>query len=384
MSGSETNPSDKNPSFEFTVSISTFTDTITFVTNQSIKLLVNYVNNRGLDIEGISRSRESIERGLWAWFAGGHIESLALEVYDNNSGELIERFDLQYDYTEPGKIEEIGKESVQRPIFEDYMSEMGEVLDRYEEPPEGAKYRILVSLKQNETGKKPPSVEGWSSTSPKNYDDLEVHHLGDSISTVSQLADTRELWLSTDNPQRETKQNNTVAETLIATPHTFLQFPKNQTEAYFYHFTDEMYTQSDSKYRLLDERLTIFGRYRSGVKVISIDRDRTPDLLWDIIVDGLNISDYPALVVAESSLGIEDLTHDTEEYSPNDATFAKIERGIIVDHILNDPDQLNSFLNELFDGARRSKVQRTMTQQKITDMLTIGRDQVEQILTIQP
>lgn len=163
------------------VGVSTFEETYTYAMNKSIQIMLNYINNRGLDATKFSRMRDTIEDGLWAWITGRHIRQMTIEVYDDDTGELVERFDLNYEITEPSDVSEDEKQDMQEKNFEDYNEEIMEALSEYDAPPEGVTYRILVGLKQNEAGQDPPDIDGWGTAKPKNADHLDKQETGDAI-----------------------------------------------------------------------------------------------------------------------------------------------------------------------------------------------------------
>ena len=161
---------------------------------------------------------------------------------------------------------------------------------------------------------------------------------------------------------------------------TFELIYTGQPRAYFYYFTDALFRREDSKYRLLDDSLTLLGRHREGIEVIMIDRDRIPSETWDAILRGLGIRKYPALIVSSHSLGIEKLEWVATEYNPPDVDFVKLERGIIADQILRDRDKLNEFLNELFDAAKEGITENTLRKTLILEALKMVRKEVRDII----
>jgi len=171
----------------------------------------------------------------------------------------------------------------------------------------------------------------------------------------------------------------TLEQMMISIPYTLKTLPIESPEAYFYYFTDEIYRSEQSKYRLLDEILTLFGRYRKGLEVIIIDRDRIPNKLWDVMIRGLGIENYPALIISSSPLGIEELSPNTTEYYPP-TNFAKLERGYIADEILNDKDKLISLLTELFDAAREGIAEKTLNRVKILEALKMVGKNIKDII----
>lgn len=180
----------------------------------------------------------------------------------------------------------------------------------------------------------------------------------------------------------DARNRETVASQLRPTPHTLWQMPKRETNAYFYYFTDATYSGEDSKFRQLDDELTLLGRHRKGIEVVFIDRDRYRMEHWRAFLDGLSIDSYPALLVAEAPIGIEDADQGTTEFVPNDVNYAKIENGIIQDNILSDPDDTRQFLNALFDAAFENELESQMRREKVVECLKIGTDKIGGILSL--
>lgn len=182
--------------------------------------------------------------------------------------------------------------------------------------------------------------------------------------------------------KRNAANPSTLGDALVPTPHTLYQLPKRDTNAYFYYFTDHSYNSPDSKFCELDEQLTLFGRNRSQVEVAMIDRDRIRAELWDVLVEGFDIDDYPALVVANRELGVRDIELGTGQFVPADGDYAVIENGLIADSILEDTDQVRDFLNGLFDCAKNSNLERGMRKRKVVEGLKIGKDEITNILNL--
>jgi len=70
--------------------------------------------------------------------------------------------------------------------------------------------------------------------------------------------------------------------------------------------------------------LTLFGRNRSQVEVAMIDRDRIRAELWDTIIDGFGIKDYPALVIADCELGVREVDLSSARFDPSGGDYAVI------------------------------------------------------------
>lgn len=173
-----------------------------------------------------------------------------------------------------------------------------------------------------------------------------------------------------------------IEDELVPTPYTLWQFPKSDVYSYFYYLTDEHYAEEDSKYRLLDDQLNLMGRHRTGLEVGIFDRDRMREQLWQVIIEDLAIDDYPALIVSEGPLGIGEIDLQTESFQPKEVDYAKMEKGVISEHILQDSDKVRDLLNSLFEGARDNDISSQMRKRKVLESLTIAKEEVQGILSI--
>ncbi len=185
-------------------------------------------------------------------------------------------------------------------------------------------------------------------------------------------------------PKRSSNTPTTFGERLQATPHTLYQMPKRETNAYFYYFTDDSYSREDSKFKALDDELTLLGRNRSQLEVAMIDRDRIRIELWDALISGFDISDYPSLVVADQELGVRDVELSEDSFSPENGNYAVIESGIISDSILSDNDRIRDFLNGLFDCSRNGDMKDGMRKRKVVEGLKIAKGEITNILSVSP
>ncbi|MBO4248366.1 PadR family transcriptional regulator [Halomicrobium sp. IBSBa] len=187
--------------------------------------------------------------------------------------------------------------------------------------------------------------------------------------------------LGTD-AKRTPADPETWGDLLTPTPHTLYQLPKRDTNAYFYYFTDSQYSRQASKFKVLDNQLTLIGRNRTQAEVVMIDRDRIRTERWDLLTEGFGIDDYPALVVSEGELGVSDLELTATSFEPTGAAYAKLENGIIADDLLGDVDDVTNFLNNLFDCARDGELETGMRKKKIKSSLTIAGKEIKDILSV--
>jgi hypothetical protein len=103
---------------------------------------------------------------------------------------------------------------------------------------------------------------------------------------------------------------------------------------------------------------------------------------WELLINGLNIENYPALVVANEEIGIEHVGPFIDSFSPSDIEYATLENGIIADQILEDSDEINDFLNALFDCASSNDIESGMRKEKVLQGLKIGEEKVSNLINI--
>lgn len=174
----------------------------------------------------------------------------------------------------------------------------------------------------------------------------------------------------------------TVAERLRPTPHTLYQLPKRDTNAYIYYFTDAAYSRDDSKYKELDNQLTLFGRNREQLEVVIVDRDRIDHQVWQLILNGLGVDNYPSLVVADRELGVGDVSVADSMFTPARGEYATIESGMLLDDILQDTDEITGFLNALYDAALKNEINTGMRKEKVVNALSIGKNTVQDLISV--
>ena len=234
------------------------------------------------------------------------------------------------------------------------LSDLGEELEKKSLAPYAGKLEIIEELEEKQQ---------------RFYAEIENPYESYERILIEGLEEKREgVYGEISIPLLKT----TLEQKMMSIPFTLRAIPAVQPSAYFYYFSDDFSESENSKYRLLDESLTFLGKYRKGIEVIMIDRDRFPSETWDAILRGLGIRKYPALIVSSHSLGIEKVA---TEYNPPNVDFAKWERGIIADQILRDRDKLDEFLNELFDAAKEGITEGTLRKTLILEALKmVGRE----------
>lgn len=163
---------------ETKVEVSTWTASYNYATNQVVSILHKIANQRGLGTGYLTRHKDILEDGIYTWLCGRYLEAVHLEVYDPETDEVVERPDFEFVYTAPKEADEETVRQVQEQQFEALHREFLDAMSTLEAPPEGCRYRLVVSLIENEEGQEPPPVAGWSSSSLRSTDHLREMDLG--------------------------------------------------------------------------------------------------------------------------------------------------------------------------------------------------------------
>lgn len=174
--------------------VSTWTTALTYATNQTISLLMKYANQRGLDTNYLTRNRDVLEDGLYTWLCSRHLDEVYLEVYNPNTDTVEERLDIGFQHEDPSIADNETARKLQEKEFEALHSSILEQVRRSEAPPDGCRYRVVVSFRETEEGEDPPDVDGWSPTSLRSVDHLTKEDLGGWLDTGAVEGDAA-LWI---------------------------------------------------------------------------------------------------------------------------------------------------------------------------------------------
>jgi len=181
------------------VTVNTWTKAVSVTVNETMSLLSKYVTHRGFDVGYLKRLHDNIEEGLKLWLTSRNLAGLHLEVFDRDTGELIDKFELDYVHTPPKEADQEIVDQIKNDEFEILHKQILNQLQDVDAPPETAQYRLVAELEENEEGQAPPPVEGWQSTALKSTDHLNKKDLGTAIDAGS-IQTSAAIWLSQDAP----------------------------------------------------------------------------------------------------------------------------------------------------------------------------------------
>lgn len=142
---------------------------ITYVSNEVLNFLIRIVDRRGLDLGYINRNKNIISDGLFSWLSTRHLEKLILEIYDTGKNRVVERFDMNFEYSAVVP-------STQDSIFETNLRKLEDFLENLPSLHSNLAYRIVAVV-----GPGAPEVPGWSPTKLRSVDHLGNQNLGGMI-----------------------------------------------------------------------------------------------------------------------------------------------------------------------------------------------------------
>jgi len=161
------------------VSVNTYTHSVTYVTDQMLSSLRRIVTLSGLDPEKFISSWALTERAVKTWLDTKHLEKVTLEVYKPYTNQLITRWDFDIDYTYATGDE--GAMWADTAAIEFAIRKAGEI-------PSLCTYRILL---KNKAGY--PSVSGWSVGSYLDTSEFTRRPIGTTIG-ASHLGTGTSYW----------------------------------------------------------------------------------------------------------------------------------------------------------------------------------------------
>jgi hypothetical protein len=149
-----------------TVSVNTYTHSVTYVTDKILKSLKDIIVLSGLSPEKlVTRDWLVLHLGIRTWLGTEHLQHVHLEVYKPGTGNLISRWDFEmyYSFTGDGTFW-VDTEAIKYHIY------------KAGQWPSACDYRVVVTTKPGR-----PDVEGWSTTTLLSADGFVKQSIGTTI-----------------------------------------------------------------------------------------------------------------------------------------------------------------------------------------------------------
>jgi len=147
------------------VTVNTYTHTVTYVTSKLLYSLQTIIREIGLDPAKLTKEWSTLEEGISTWLQARDLIEIVLEVFDERSGKLATRWDLEivYGYTGDGSL------------WTDTWA-IKYAIEKAGFSPKGCDYRIIVRTKPGAR-----NLSGWSSTDFKSTAGFNRYSLGSTI-----------------------------------------------------------------------------------------------------------------------------------------------------------------------------------------------------------
>jgi hypothetical protein len=149
-----------------TVSVYSYTHSISYVADNILKSIKDVIRLSGLDPSKLVNGWDTNMRGIVTWLTSGHLERVVLEIFDPKTARLALRWELEISYSWTGGDGTFWTDTEQLAY---HIRKAGVA-------PSEASYRLLCD---NKPGR--PEVEGWSSTAFQPTTGMVRQALGSTI-----------------------------------------------------------------------------------------------------------------------------------------------------------------------------------------------------------
>jgi len=153
----------------------------TWVANELGRVLIEIVSQRALPLDYLHQHLELFVASFRTWVTGRYLAGVYLEVYDEPTGALMERYDLGLNYDTPVLSSE--------EKFETRIGLLEQELARREAAHPNCRYRVVVELVHGA-----PELPGWNPTALQDTSRLRRKDVGGIIDT-SRIGVAFSLWL---------------------------------------------------------------------------------------------------------------------------------------------------------------------------------------------
>jgi hypothetical protein len=148
------------------VTVNTYTHSVTYVTDNILKSLKDIIQSSGLNPLHLAEGWESYTKGLRAWMESKHLERVMLEIYNPTTNELVLRWDLDIAY---GWSADDGRFWTDTDQLRYHIKKAGIA-------PADAKYDVILRTKEGR-----PDVAGWSSVQLRSTNGMARQSLGSTV-----------------------------------------------------------------------------------------------------------------------------------------------------------------------------------------------------------
>jgi hypothetical protein len=148
------------------VTVNTYTHSVTYVADNILKSMKDIIRLSGLDPSNLVDGWAEKMKALQVWLGSRHLETVVLEIYNPATDALVGRWDIDVIYTTGTGDGGFWTDTEQ---IKYHIRKAGLA-------PSEARYRLLL---QNKTGR--PDVEGWTTAQYRSTDGFVRQSLGSTI-----------------------------------------------------------------------------------------------------------------------------------------------------------------------------------------------------------
>lgn len=149
-----------------TVSVYSYTHSVTYITDNVLKSLKDIIRLSGLSPANLVNSWESKHRAIKTWIESRHLERVELEIFNPATNALIVRWDLDIIY----------QWSDGNGSFYTDTEQLKYAIKKAGVAPESASYEIILKTKPGR-----PDVSGWGPATSRSIDGMVRQTLGSTV-----------------------------------------------------------------------------------------------------------------------------------------------------------------------------------------------------------
>jgi hypothetical protein len=147
------------------VTVNTYTHSVTYVADNILKSLKDIIRETGLDPSAFVGNWELNRRGVAGWLESGHLSKVVLEIFDPTTGTLLVRWDIDITYGYSGD----GGFFTDTDQLKYHIRKAGLA-------PSQARYRLIL---MHQPGA--PDIAGWSDATVRSTTGFVRQNLGATI-----------------------------------------------------------------------------------------------------------------------------------------------------------------------------------------------------------
>ncbi|MDZ7865997.1 HORMA domain containing protein [Acidovorax sp.] len=149
-----------------TVSVYSYTHSVTYVTDNVLKSLKDIIRMSGLSPANLVNSWESKHRAIKTWIESRHLERVELEIFNPATNAMIVRWDLDIVY----------QWSDCDGSFYTDTEQLKYAIRKAGVAPESASYEVILKTKPGR-----PDVSGWGPATSRSTDGMVRQTLGSTV-----------------------------------------------------------------------------------------------------------------------------------------------------------------------------------------------------------